>query len=179
MIFPYMNAIHHKLAFVICCYLQSCTVAQNSTPVHAEIITFSSVYASKLIDLNFIAEEDIFLLISKKNMEFDNVMFSLAKWKFASKTSIMDSLRQYFEVYQVTHDFEQNAKSREILSRLKDYNSYKQGYLFELVDATRLTGPSIGFIIHHFSARSTIRFIIPNGKCEPYPGTCRATITDL
>jgi len=143
------------------------------------IFTFSPVYSSGLIDMNFIAYDDLILVVSEMPVNIDSIMCVLSKKKYNSLSRILDTLRQQFRIYDVVISPNEKNKRDKIVTKLTDYSNYKTGYLFTLSDEIKKHSSVVGYVIHRYSSEREIRYKVLNKNCGDFPNVCQAIITKL
>jgi len=90
-----------------------------------------------LIDLSYVAFEDLYLVVPDTPLKIDSVMSALSKKNYSTLLGILDTLKQEFKVYNVMENNSKNKFGNKINKTLKDCNHYKSGYLFSLNDTIK------------------------------------------
>lgn len=148
--------------------------APNKTDSY--IIALNPVYASGLIDLGYVAFEDLYLVVSNTPLKMDSVMSALSKKNYSTMLGILDTLKKEFMVYNVR----ENNSRNKLNMALKDCNHYRSGYLFSLNDTIKKSSSLVGFVIRlHTSSGKRIKYKVLNDKCGGFPNECTAQIIGL
>ena len=141
------------------------------------IFSFSTLYSSNLLDMNFRSFENLYLVVCEKPVKIDSVMSVLSKKDYSSMSRILDTLHLYFDVYKIVTDSISNGNnSNKMLGGLIDYNNYKTGYLFSLNDTIKKYSSVVGYVIQRYTSKERIRYKTLNDKCNDFPNECRAII---
>jgi hypothetical protein len=144
------------------------------------VFAFNPVYASNLIDIGYVAFEDLYLVVSDAPLKIDSVMSILSKKSYSSMPGILDTLRQEFNVYNLVENDSKSKNVNRINHTLTDCSHFGSGYLFYLNDTIKKSSALVGFVIRRFTFfDKDIKYKVLNDKCNDFPNECRAIITKL
>lgn len=154
--------------------------AQTVSSKGCYIFTFSTVYSSGLVDMGFIAFEDLHLMVSDSPVKIDSIMSVLSKKNYTSMSRILDTLGQQFKIYKLVENDSKSKGGVQLNKNLTDYNNYKTGYLFSLNDTIKKYSSVVGYVIHRYSSKAGIKYKVLSDECDDFPkNECRAMITNL
>jgi hypothetical protein len=144
------------------------------------IFAFNPVYASGLIDMGYVAFEDLFLIVSDKPIKIDSVMSALSKKNYSSMLGILDTLKQKYKVYNLIKNNSKSKPGNRINRSLMDGNHYGSAFLFPLNDTIKKSSSLVRFVIRRYTFLSAqTKYKIITEMCKDFPNECKAIITAL
>lgn len=151
-----------------------------SNEASSYIIAFNPVYASGLIDMDYVSFEELYLVVSDKPLKIDSVMAALSKKTYSKMSDILDTLRHEFKVHNVVENNSRTKNGNKINKRLSDNNCYGRRFLFPLNETVRKSSSLVGFVVSRFILLDNkVAYKALNENCGDFPNECRAMITDL
>jgi hypothetical protein len=159
-------------------YFAFTQTTSNKTGVY--IFAFNPVYASGLIDMGYVASEDLYLVISETPLKIDSVMSILSKKNYSTMLGILDTLKKEFKVYNLVESNSKSKTGNKINKTLTDCNHYRSGYLFSLSNTIKKSSSLVGFVISRYTfLKEGIKYKVLNENCGDFPNECRAIIISL
>ena len=153
---------------------------QTASTKSSYIITFNPVYASGLIDMGYVASEDLYLIVSDTPLRIDSVMSVFSRKNYSSMLGILDTLKKEFKVYNVIENDSKSKNGNKINKRLSDYSRYGRSFLFSLNDAIKKSSSLVGFVISRYILlEARMRYKVLNENCGNFPNECKAIIISL
>ena len=129
--------------------------------------------------MEFIAYEELYFVVADDSTNIDSVLFILSKNEYTSRESILDSLDNYFRVYNVIDRNKQNKRDKKISAKLKDYNNYNRAHLLSLKDDVKIFGAVHYYIMHTYGPLDNIYYQIMNSTLSYHSFDRNVVITKM